>query len=54
VAEETDLPFVTAENKFEALVSDYMHTIVGVFFFVDTQLLIMVCRFHTISWMIRI
>jgi fumarate hydratase class II len=29
VAQETDLPFVTAENKFEALVSDYMHTIVG-------------------------
>lgn len=29
VAEETDLPFVTAENKFEALVSDYMHKMIG-------------------------
>jgi fumarate hydratase class II len=26
VAEETDLPFVTAENKFEALVSCYVDT----------------------------
>jgi fumarate hydratase class II len=26
VAEETNLPFVTAENKFEALVSGYLHT----------------------------
>jgi hypothetical protein len=42
VAEETDLPFVTAENKFEALVSDYMHTIVFIcrHTFVDYGLLV--------------